>query len=455
MLYRPNWTKARDYCDSLGAATAIGFIPTGWAHNMSKAIYPKYEEPENRSLGRDPLNMYLVPYSEHCNFDELLKFVSYIRPVKIIPTVGGQDEKSLRKILKNFSNLTDTTTAKARFIKGISRNENDGFEEPGQLDDFSQCKDMGEDRISARDVDSLNECIAKNKALESEVARLPEGVATLIEVTGLKTLKEAEELLKLACGDIARAADMFFDGFWNRKGKLNHNSAASSYGSEVKTKVQISTVLSKRSQPEDNCHRNQGIKRRAVQSSILSFLNEPLESSKNEKDVCAESNRQKNDDTVDLKKKEMGVCAELNIQKMVDTSSLSIRCHKDRSKMVAPDVVTRSLGEYHPIFDSCWNNDTPTPYLALSRAFEAMESTKKRLKISDVLVNTFRTVLALCPEDLVYTAYLLMGKIAPDYEGIELNVGGATVSGAISEATGISRGRLRELYNEIGDLGEC
>jgi hypothetical protein len=40
-----------------------------------------------------------------------------------------------------------------------------------------------------------------------------------------------------------------------------------------------------------------------------------------------------------------------------------------------------------------------------------------------VLVNAFRSVLALGPQDLVAVAYLATGKVAPDYEGIELNVG--------------------------------
>ena len=33
-------------------------------------------------------------------------------------------------------------------------------------------------------------------------------------------------------------------------------------------------------------------------------------------------------------------------------------------------------------------------------------------------------------------------------------VGGSTVAAAISEATGVTRTRLRSLYNEMGDLGD-
>lgn len=42
---------------------------------------------------------------------------------------------------------------------------------------------------------------------------------------------------------------------------------------------------------------------------------------------------------------------------------------------------------------------------------------------TDVLVNCFRSVLALGPtSEVVQAAYLAVGKIAPDYEGAELNV---------------------------------
>ena len=47
---------------------------------------------------------------------------------------------------------------------------------------------------------------------------------------------------------------------------------------------------------------------------------------------------------------------------------------------------------------------------------------------ADVMVNTFRSVLALSPADLVAAAYLATGKVAPDYEGMELNVGGSSGS---------------------------
>ncbi|GMH43726.1 hypothetical protein BSKO_11648 [Bryopsis sp. KO-2023] len=118
------------------------------------------------------------------------------------------------------------------------------------------------------------------------------------------------------------------------------------------------------------------------------------------------------------------------------------------------ETVLSPVPSYDPVSNACWGKGEPPPYLHLARALQEVASTTKRLKITDGLTNMFRSVLALSPEHLLETVYLTCGKIAPDHVGGELNVGGNIVSVAITEATGCSRGRLRELYSEIGDLGD-
>ena len=39
-------------------------------------------------------------------------------------------------------------------------------------------------------------------------------------------------------------------------------------------------------------------------------------------------------------------------------------------------------------------------------------------------------------ENMLQAAYLTIGKLAPDYENVELSVGGSTVAAAVVEATG-------------------
>lgn len=59
-----------------------------------------------------------------------------------------------------------------------------------------------------------------------------------------------------------------------------------------------------------------------------------------------------------------------------------------------------------------------------------------------------------CADDILPAAYLVTGKLAPDYEGVEMNVGGSIISGAVIEATGVTRQRLSAMYKELGDLGD-
>ena len=62
---------------------------------------------------------------------------------------------------------------------------------------------------------------------------------------------------------------------------------------------------------------------------------------------------------------------------------------------------------------------------------------------------------AACAGDLLPAAYLVLGQIAADHEGLELSVGEATVAGAVREATGVTRERLSALYRATGDLGDA
>ena len=65
-----------------------------------------------------------------------------------------------------------------------------------------------------------------------------------------------------------------------------------------------------------------------------------------------------------------------------------------------------------------------------------MDSTAKRLRIGGALANMFRAVMLHAPQHLEAAAYLTVGKLAPEYEGVELQVGGATVVAAVEACTG-------------------
>ena len=61
------------------------------------------------------------------------------------------------------------------------------------------------------------------------------------------------------------------------------------------------------------------------------------------------------------------------------------------------DAVLKSVKEYDPVKMAIWEEGSVAPYLHVGRALQAMDSTTKRLRISDVIANMFRSLLALSP----------------------------------------------------------
>lgn len=108
---------------------------------------------------------------------------------------------------------------------------------------------------------------------------------------------------------------------------------------------------------------------------------------------------------------------------------------------------------YHPIDDACWSRGDKVPYLALARTLEAIEGVSARLKIIEILANYFRSVMVLCPEDLLPSVYLCLNKLAPAYEGIELGIAETTLMKAIAQSTGRTVAQIKTDANATGDLG--
>ncbi|CAI0450960.1 unnamed protein product [Linum tenue] len=110
--------------------------------------------------------------------------------------------------------------------------------------------------------------------------------------------------------------------------------------------------------------------------------------------------------------------------------------------------------KYDPIKHACWNVGQPVPYIHLARTFDLVEAEKGKIKATSMLCNMFRSILALSPDDLLAAVYLCTDKIAADHENVELNIGGSLVTSALTEACGPSASEIREMYNNVGDLGD-
>lgn len=94
-----------------GGNAAIGFVPTGWTHQTKTESFPVHEKP--------PWKVHLIPYSEHSSFTELQEFVGFLRPRKIVPTVGVSGDRgdaSFHKMAGYFKHLCDNSGALRSFL---------------------------------------------------------------------------------------------------------------------------------------------------------------------------------------------------------------------------------------------------------------------------------------------------------------------------------------------------
>jgi len=87
----------------------------------------------------------------------------------------------------------------------------------------------------------------------------------------------------------------------------------------------------------------------------------------------------------------------------------------------------------------------------ISDAFEKMETTSKRLELTDILVELIKEI----PQDVISKAiYLIQGKLRPNFEGVELGIAEKLVMKAMSKSSGIPLKKIEDEYNRGGDLGQ-
>ena len=91
-------------------------------------------------------------------------------------------------------------------------------------------------------------------------------------------------------------------------------------------------------------------------------------------------------------------------------------------------------------------------YSILAESFKKMESTRKRLELTQFLVELFEKT----PHEVISKiAYLLQGKLRPDFEGIEIGIAEKLAMKAISKSSGIAIKKIEEEYTKGGDLGHA
>ena len=89
-------------------------------------------------------------------------------------------------------------------------------------------------------------------------------------------------------------------------------------------------------------------------------------------------------------------------------------------------------------------------YKIIAETYSKIESTTKRLEMTDYLVELFHNT----PEDVIdKVIYLTQGKLYPDYMGIELGLAEKLAMRGITKATGIKEKTLAKMLKKYGDLG--
>jgi len=90
-------------------------------------------------------------------------------------------------------------------------------------------------------------------------------------------------------------------------------------------------------------------------------------------------------------------------------------------------------------------------FSVLSDSLEKMESTTKRIELTDILVELLKNTHASIISKVIY---LIQGKIRPNFEGVELGIAEKLVIRAISKSSGITIKKIEDDYNDGGDLGK-
>ena len=89
-------------------------------------------------------------------------------------------------------------------------------------------------------------------------------------------------------------------------------------------------------------------------------------------------------------------------------------------------------------------------FSVLSDSLEKMEKTSKRLELTGILVE----LLKKTPNEIIAKViYLILGKLKPNFEGVELGIAEKLVIRAISKSAGVTVKKIEEDYNDGGDLG--
>ncbi len=89
-------------------------------------------------------------------------------------------------------------------------------------------------------------------------------------------------------------------------------------------------------------------------------------------------------------------------------------------------------------------------YSLVAEYFDKLEGTRGRLQMTEILSSLFKETPR---SDLPVLAYLMQGKLRPDYEGVELGIAEKLALRALSMASGRTAEEVKDAYVKSGDIG--
>lgn len=148
------------------------------------------------------------------------------------------------------------------------------------------------------------------------------------------------------------------------------------------------------------------------------------------------------------------------IKKLKESNSIS----KSPKAEVDSNFKPIDIKDYNPAADNfrfkksiCWQPQAPIPYAAFCRTLFHIGDTTKRTLKSNILCNHFKAILHHNDKhELAVALSMCVNSVAPDFTGIELNLGPMILSKAIGEATGSKPNTVKEQAQKKcnGDLGD-
>lgn len=176
--FRPNFVNMKEIMVERGYSRVVGFVPTGWTYEVKRNKFSV--------RSKDSFEIHLVPYSEHSNYDELREYVKFLRPKRVIPTVGvdieNLDSKHAIKMQKHFAGLVDEMANKKQFLMGFHRGSS-----------------VNNEKVEMENISDLNEDMDQEKDVKPSEAKAFEDKEPVVVLNSSSTLKEpsSQNLTKL------------------------------------------------------------------------------------------------------------------------------------------------------------------------------------------------------------------------------------------------------------------